>query len=294
MYPENSFKNLYIQVIFAGTEPKKPHQDLVFGHNDLMAAKASRMFLELESHPLENGLTDEWMVEYQLLLIDEVAKWSAESEYLNVAVFTTGSWEAMFKKDILKDLVLMLYAMVLVTMYSIVVLGGCSPIHMRSSLAIFGIICVIVATTSGYGLSFLCGLLVSEMHNVLPFMLLGIGVDNMFVIVSCVDQSPADLPIDERFRIGLVHAGPSITITSVTDAIAFFLASWTALAPLESFCLFAGLCLITLYIAMLSLFPCWFIWDLQRQKARKGDCHGACFCKEDSKIFCEAKFLSKA
>ena len=47
MYPENSFKNLYIQVIFAGTEPKKPHQDLVFGDNDLMAAKASRMFLEL-------------------------------------------------------------------------------------------------------------------------------------------------------------------------------------------------------------------------------------------------------
>ena len=69
------------------------------------------------------------------------------------------------------------------------------------------------------------------MHNVLPFMVLGIGVDNMFVIVSCVDQSPTDLPIDERIRIGLVHAGPSITITSLTDAIAFFLASWTALAP---------------------------------------------------------------
>ena len=65
-------------------------------------------------------------------------------------------------------------------------------------------------------------------------MVLGIGVDNMFVIVSCVDQSPTDLQINERIRIGLVHAGPSITITSLTDCIAFFLASWTALAPLES------------------------------------------------------------
>ena len=191
----------------------------------------------------------------------------------------------MFTKDILNDLVLMLYAMILVTLYSIVVLGGCSPIHMRSQLACFGIFCVVIATTSGYGLSFLWGLLVSEMHNVLPFMVLGIGVDNMFVIVSCVDQSPTDLPIDERIRIGLVHAGPSITITSLTDAIAFFLASWTALAPLESFCLFAGICLITLYCAMLSLFTCWFIWDLRRQEARKGDCFGLCFCKEDSKIF---------
>ena len=90
------------------------------------------MFLELEPQPIENGMTDQWMVDYQLLLIDEVAKWSSENEYLNVAVFTTGSWEAMFKKDILKDLVLMLYAMILVTCYSIVVLGGCSPIHMRS------------------------------------------------------------------------------------------------------------------------------------------------------------------
>ena len=72
------------------------------------------------------------MVDFQLHLINEVSKWSAESEYLNVAVFTTGSWEAMFTKDILNDLVLMLYAMILVTLYSIVVLGGCSPVHMRS------------------------------------------------------------------------------------------------------------------------------------------------------------------
>ena len=188
----------------------------------------------------------------------------------------------------------MLYAMILVTCYSIVVLGGCSPIHMRCQLACFGIFCVIIATTSGYGLSFLFGLLVSEMHNVLPFMLLGIGVDNMFVIVSCVDQTPTNLSVNERFKVGLVHSGPSITITSVTDAIAFFLASWTALAPLESFCLFAGLCLITLYIAMLSLFACWFIWDLRRQQSRKGDCNGLCFCREDSKLFCGGKFLTKA
>ena len=48
MYPQDSYKNLYIQVIFAGTTPQKPYQDLVFGKNDLIAAKASRMFLELE------------------------------------------------------------------------------------------------------------------------------------------------------------------------------------------------------------------------------------------------------
>lgn len=93
----------------------------------------------------------------------------------------------MFASDVVGDIILMLYAMVLVTSYSIVVLGGCSPIHMRSSLAGTGIICVILSTASGFGCSFALGLRISEMHNVLPFMVLGIGVDNMFVIVNCVD-----------------------------------------------------------------------------------------------------------
>ena len=72
----------------------------------------------------------------------------------------------------------------------------------------------------------------SQAHNILPFMLLGLGVDDMFVIVNCIDQTPTDLKPSERFKIGFKHAGPSITVTSITDAIAFFLGSLSSLPAL--------------------------------------------------------------
>jgi len=146
---------------------------------------------------------------------------------------------------------------------------------------------------SGYAIAFACGQLISMAHNILPFMLLGIGVDDLFVIVSCIEQMPMHLSANERFKKGLAHAGPSITITSVTDALAFFLGSFTTLPALRSFCIFAGICTITLYFSFLTIFSPYFINDLRKMHRRKGDCCGLCCCKEDTFICCYARFLSK-
>ena len=52
---------------------------------------------------------------------------------------------------------------------------------------------MIVSVLTGYGLAFLFGQELSNVHNILPFMLLGLGVDDMFVIVNCIDQTSTDL-----------------------------------------------------------------------------------------------------
>ena len=88
-----------------------------------------------------------------------------------------------------------------------------------------GLTCVLLATTSGYAIAIYAGFKFSRYHPVLPFMIMGIGVDDMYVIVNTIDQTPMHLSANERFKIGLTLAGPSITITSVTDGIAFFLGS---------------------------------------------------------------------
>ena len=96
-------------------------------------------------------------------------------------------WENDFISDATEDAFLMLIAVLLVMLYSFFALGSCSPIHCRSVSAIIGLICVLLASTSGYALSFASGKLISRMHGILPFMLLGIGVDDMFVIVNSID-----------------------------------------------------------------------------------------------------------
>ena len=58
---------------------------------------------------------------------------------------------------------------------------------MRVASAFLGLCCVGISTTAGYSVATFAGQLMSDMHVVLPFLLLGLGVDDMFVIVNSID-----------------------------------------------------------------------------------------------------------
>ena len=192
--------------------------------------------------------------------------------------FDGAIWEESFLKETAMDVTLLGSALLLIFIYSIVVLGSCSPIHMRLVSAMIGLSCVGISLASGYGVAFYLGYKFSDMHGVLPFLILGLGVDDMFVIVNTIDQTPDHLSAKERFVMGLTHAGPSITITSVTDGLSFFIGSLANSPALGSFCFFCGCCVVMLYFSFLTIFSPWFLEDLERMHKRKGDCFGLCCC----------------
>lgn len=95
-------------------------------------------------------------------------------------------------------------------------------------------------------------------------------------------------------KTGMIHAGSSVTITSITNAIAFFLGTTSSLEALSSFCLFAGLGIIMLFLTSLSVFSAFMVWELERTSNQKGDCCGACTwcCKLDTVICCRGSCLT--
>ena len=180
----------------------------------------------------------------------------------------------------------------LVAVYCIMMMGGCSPIHFRSAAAGITLLCVGLSYGASSGLAFLVGGKTAGIHNLLPFLLIGIGVDDMFVISSNIDQTNPRWPIEKRMKVGMQHAGSSITITSFTNAIAFFLGCTSSLEALSSFCFFAGLGVLMLFLTSISVFSAFMVWDIRRQMNKKGDCCGACCCKETTFICCKGFFLT--
>lgn len=95
-------------------------------------------------------------------------------------------------------------------------------------LSVAGIGCVGLSVVISYGIGSACCLVYGPVNKILPFLLLGIGVDDMFVIMQCWNNLFPDclskrskIAIPDRMGMALKHAGVSITVTSLTDIAAF-------------------------------------------------------------------------
>ena len=137
--------------------------------------------------------------------------------------FSSAALQDAFSSDIRDDLGTVVKAIALVSVYCILFMGSFSPIHFRSAAGVIALACVGLSYSSSSGFAYLVGARSAGINNLLPFMLIGIGVDDMFVISSAIDQTNPRDSIEKRMKHGMVYAGSSITITSFTNAAAFFL-----------------------------------------------------------------------
>nr|SVE86951.1 EOG090X0BEK [Daphnia similis] len=124
-----------------------------------------------------------------------------------------------------------------------------------------------MAIVVSYGLCSAFGVFYGPVHSILPFLLLGIGIDDMFVIVQCwtnlnKEEMKRSLPV--RIGITMKHAGVSITITSVTDFAAFAVGATTVLPSLRSFCIYSAVGILATYIFQASFFVAWLTLDQKR------------------------------
>jgi len=91
-------------------------------------------------------------------------------------------------QEVFGDIKLAVMSCSIIAVYLVLFLGSVSPLHSRVIVGFCGVLCVAVSLAAGYGICFSSGWLATEATQVLPPMMLGIGVDDMFVICNSVDQ----------------------------------------------------------------------------------------------------------
>jgi len=83
------------------------------------------------------------------------------------------------------------------------------------------------------------------------------------------------LPLPERIGHTMRHAGISVTVTSITDVMAFGLGAFTIMPGLQAFCVSAAICIALIFLLQTSWFVAWLSLDQQRIENRK---HGIIPC----------------
>jgi Niemann-Pick C1 protein len=57
------------------------------------------------------------------------------------------------------------------------------------------------------------------MLQVIPFLVLAVGVDNMFILANTLDTTDASAPLPERIGQALSSAGPSIPLAATAGEL---------------------------------------------------------------------------
>lgn len=157
-------------------------------------------------------------------------------------------------------------------------LSRCNWLEVKLTLGGVGLMCVgmayitAVSWCSGLGVSF------GPVHSSLPFLLMGLGVDDMFVMKACWEQlTPEEMQKSLPHKVGLMlkHAGVSIVITSFTDIVALLIGAITILPSLKSFCIYAAAGVFFIFCYSVTYYVAVFTLDLRRIEANR---NGILFC----------------
>lgn len=135
-----------------------------------------------------------------------------------------------------------------------------------------GLFCVTLSFLASAGIGSLFGFAFTTVHTSLPFLLMGLNIDDMFVMMThwrSVQSLHGDKTIPEKIGLMLKHSGVPITITSFTDITAFLVGATTDVPSLRTFCILAVMGVLIMYLLVITFFVAAFTLDEQRIAERR-------------------------
>ncbi|XP_042228595.1 NPC intracellular cholesterol transporter 1-like [Homarus americanus] len=183
------------------------------------------------------------------------------------------------KRESEGDIITILISYCIMFAYIALALGDftrCSRLLVDSkiTLGLGGVLIVLISVSSSVGFYGYIGvpatLIIIE---VIPFLVLAVGVDNMFILVQTY-QRESRRPTETRSdHIGRVvgQVAPTILLASCSEAACFFLGALSGMPAVHAFALYAGLALTIDFLLQVTCFVSLVALDAKRQEENRFD-----------------------
>lgn len=158
-------------------------------------------------------------------------------------------------------------------------------INSRILIGLGGIIVIALSCLSSFAIVSLMGIKQSLVSaEVVPFLVLAIGADNMFIITTARDRityklnlakknniNQKDYSNEEQIAMTIKEVGPSITTAALGEFLSFLVGYFTDIPALESFCLCSSFAVLINYFLQMTVFVALVSLDDERIKSRRYD-----------------------
>ena len=230
---------------------------------------------------------EEWEERLKRLLLD--VQGEAKERGLRLSFNTEISLEQELNKNTNTDAKIVVISYIVMFFYASLALGSTTVtvgsilrrpaqamVQSKFLLGVVGIIIVLMSVSASVGLFAAVGvkatLIIAE---VIPFLVLAVGVDNIFLIVhefERVNISHADEAVPDRVARALGRMGPSVLLSASTETVAFALGAAVGMPAVRNFAAYAAgavfinaLLQVTMFVSVLAL-------NQERVEAGRLDC----------------------
>ncbi|XP_019435795.1 PREDICTED: Niemann-Pick C1 protein-like [Lupinus angustifolius] len=226
----------------------------------------------------ENGKAIAWEKAFIRLAKEELLP-MVQSSNLTLSFSSESSIEEELKRESTADVITILVSYIVMFAYISVTLGD-RPTHLsffylssKVLLGLSGVLLVMLSVLGSVGFFSAIGvkstLIIME---VIPFLVLAVGVDNMCIIVDAVKRQPSGLPIEEQISNAMGEVGPSITLASISEILAFAVGSFISMPACRVFSMIAALAVLLDFLLQITAFVALVTLDSMRARDSRIDC----------------------
>uniref|UniRef100_G3U0D4 Patched domain-containing protein 3 n=1 Tax=Loxodonta africana TaxID=9785 RepID=G3U0D4_LOXAF len=253
----------------AGHLPDAPRGGIILGERKgknqiLVQAKALRLQYYLQTELAEdNEKSKKWLIHFLNQFSD--MKDGLALKKIQAVYFTSLSRQLEFEAASKTVVPLFHLAYLLIILFAIMSCYRFDCVRNKMWVAIFGVISVALAVVSGFGLMLYMGVPFVIIVANSPFLILGVGVDDMFIMISAWQKT--NLMDNTRQRLSSVYskAAVSITVTTITNVLAFYTGVVTSFRSVQYFCIYTGTTLLFCYFYNITCFGAFLALDGKRE-----------------------------
>lgn len=229
----------------------------------------------------------DWEDSFQRILT--VVQEEATTRGLRVSFTTEASVEQELNKSSNTDAKIVVISYIIMFIYASLALGSVTMtwrsllnnpsnalVQSKFTLGVVGIIIVLMSVSASVGLFSAAGVKVTLIiAEVIPFLVLAVGVDNIFLIVHEFERlnvSHPDEEIDERISRALGRIGPSIFLSALTETVAFALGVFVGMPAVRNFAVYAAGAVFINAILQVTMFISVLALNQKRVESLRADC----------------------
>ncbi|XP_056636520.1 patched domain-containing protein 3 [Diorhabda sublineata] len=194
-----------------------------------------------------------WEDEF-LNLIEKIQDKENVFKHIRIARFASRTLDHELEKNAKSVMPYFTSTFAIMAIFSVVTCMMCDWVRSKPYLGLLGNLSAAMATLCAFGVCMYAGVDFIGLNLAAPFLMIGIGIDDTFVMLAAWRRTSIKSPVPVRMAEMLSEAAVSITITSVTDFFSFWIGIFSPFPSVTIFCIYSGAATVLLFIWHLTFF----------------------------------------